>query len=204
MMRIDSFEVAELVKTLRREGIDLSVVADRVRISAPPGTPPEVLDLIGLRKSEIIRYSSASGSPLTSRISPPSGEVQHPYFSSPWLQVAGSPPPVREGEPGEPPGGDQKQPSWEGRENDPYWRAARSALSRFESVPWPCNLGRWLSTNYPDVHRILFKALPEELDRIWNDQAGLELFMSALGRWVQAHHDAVALYEKAASRGSRR
>jgi hypothetical protein len=200
-MQPKTFEVYEFITMLRSRGVHLSVAGDKVQIAAPPETSREIIEQIRLQKSAIIRHLTADfGSPPQARIFTPPGERQGIDSSSP---SSGSPvrhPPKGGGEPSEPPRkslGDQKKLCWEERESDPYWMAAHEALTLIdEAAPWPGDLSAWLALHYPDVHRILFTTLPEEIDRIWNERAGIEPFTAALGRWVQTHHDALALRRK--------
>jgi TubC N-terminal docking domain len=77
---------------------------------------------------------------------------------------------------------------------DPYARRLQAALTEICRPDYPAGMIPWLGERYPRLYAELTTRIPNDLSRIWRDQAPLEKFDLVLTRWSEIHWAAQELF----------
>ena len=80
---------------------------------------------------------------------------------------------------------------------DPYRELAETYLAKICRPDYPAGMVPWLGDNHSTLYDELTCNLPDEIHKLWVDQAPLSEFDRILGIWLEAHRTACDLYSKA-------
>jgi hypothetical protein len=69
-----------------------------------------------------------------------------------------------------------------------------ASLRQINAPDYPAGMVPWLHTVRPDLYAELTSHLPDELQRLWSEQAPLEQFEAVLARLVALHRHCCKLY----------
>jgi hypothetical protein len=86
------------------------------------------------------------------------------------------------------------------RKPDPYAERMDEALRQINLSDYPAGMIPWLDTAHPALYLELTSRIPDEIDRLWNENGPLDEFEATLVRLVAVHREACRLYQEEQSK----
>jgi hypothetical protein len=83
---------------------------------------------------------------------------------------------------------------------DSYAERMDAALRQINLPDYPAGMIPWLDTAHPALYLELTSRIPDEIDRLWNENGPLDEFEATLVRLVAVHREACRLYQEERSK----